>query len=95
MLCVLRRTCCVLCEATALLANALQREFMEDMANLGVRMPDVLTRVSEYIPEVSALCVLKCLLIVCVCVLCVCVFVCVCACVCLRCVVCTCMQVSY
>ena len=77
MLCVLRRTCCVLCEATALLANALQREFMEDMANLGVRMPDVLTRVSEYIPEVSALCVLKCLLIVCVCVVCVCVCVCV------------------
>jgi len=29
-----------------------EREFMEDMTSLGVRMPDVLTRVSEYIPEV-------------------------------------------
>ncbi len=32
---------------------------MEDMTNLGVRMPDVLTRVSEYIPEVRA-CVSVC-----------------------------------
>ena len=29
-----------------------QREFMEDLTTLGVRPPDVLTRVSEYIPEV-------------------------------------------
>ncbi|KAF5828717.1 tRNA synthetases class I (C) catalytic domain-containing protein [Dunaliella salina] len=29
-----------------------EKEFMEDMTSLGVRMPDVLTRVSEYIPEV-------------------------------------------
>ena len=29
-----------------------QREFMDDMTRLGVRMPTVLTRVSEYIPEV-------------------------------------------
>lgn len=28
---------------------------MEDMTALGVRMPDVLTRVSEYIPEVGCL----------------------------------------
>jgi hypothetical protein len=30
-----------------------QREFMEDMDVLGCRPPTVLTRVSEYIPEVG------------------------------------------
>ena len=30
----------------------LQREFLEDMDALGCRRPDVLTRVSEYIPEI-------------------------------------------
>lgn len=29
-----------------------EQEFLEDMLNLGIRMPDVLTRVSEYIPEI-------------------------------------------
>eukprot|EP01102_Stenamoeba_stenopodia_P014542 TRINITY_DN4838_c0_g1_i1.p1 TRINITY_DN4838_c0_g1~~TRINITY_DN4838_c0_g1_i1.p1 ORF type:complete len:777 (+),score=272.15 TRINITY_DN4838_c0_g1_i1:119-2449(+) len=29
-----------------------EKEYLEDMISLGVRMPDVLTRVSEYIPEI-------------------------------------------
>lgn len=31
-----------------------QREFLEDMDALGCRRPDVLTRVSEYVPEIIA-----------------------------------------
>eukprot|EP01087_Luapelamoeba_hula_P015080 TRINITY_DN4470_c0_g1_i2.p1 TRINITY_DN4470_c0_g1~~TRINITY_DN4470_c0_g1_i2.p1 ORF type:complete len:744 (+),score=147.00 TRINITY_DN4470_c0_g1_i2:33-2264(+) len=31
-----------------------ENEFLEDMKNLGVRMPDVMTRVTEYVPEVIA-----------------------------------------
>ena len=38
----------------AVLIPALQAEFFEDMAALGVRMPDVLTRVVEFLPEIIA-----------------------------------------
>jgi cysteinyl-tRNA synthetase len=34
------------------LFNPPQREFLEDMDALGCRRPDVLTRVSEYMPEI-------------------------------------------
>ena len=34
------------------LASHFEADYMEDMAKLGVRPPDVLTRVSEFIPEV-------------------------------------------
>jgi len=33
-------------------ARRFEREYMEDMAALGIREPDVLTRVTEYIPEI-------------------------------------------
>lgn len=36
----------------ALLHVAPKAEFMQDMDALGCRQPDVLTRVSEYIPEI-------------------------------------------
>eukprot|EP00190_Bangiopsis_sp_CCMP1999_P001694 CAMPEP_0198732178 /NCGR_PEP_ID=MMETSP1475-20131203/34254_1 /TAXON_ID= ORGANISM="Unidentified sp., Strain CCMP1999" /NCGR_SAMPLE_ID=MMETSP1475 /ASSEMBLY_ACC=CAM_ASM_001111 /LENGTH=683 /DNA_ID=CAMNT_0044495243 /DNA_START=115 /DNA_END=2166 /DNA_ORIENTATION=+ len=34
------------------LANRFEAEFFDDMKNLSVRAPDVITRVSEYVPEV-------------------------------------------
>lgn len=34
------------------LAAIYEKEFMEDMATLGVQLPDILTRVSEYVPEI-------------------------------------------
>ncbi len=36
------------------LAAQYEAEFMADMARLGIAPPDVLTRVTEYIPEVCA-----------------------------------------
>jgi cysteinyl-tRNA synthetase len=36
------------------LAAQYEAEFMEDMASLGVPLPDMMTRVSEYIPEIVA-----------------------------------------
>ena len=35
-------------------ARKYEREFMEDMAALGIREPDVLTRVTEYVPKIIA-----------------------------------------
>lgn len=35
------------------LSSHFEEDFMQDMAALGVRPPDVVTRVSEFIPEVS------------------------------------------
>ena len=35
-------------------ASKFEKEYLDDMATLNVRMPDVLTRVSEYIPEIIA-----------------------------------------
>lgn len=34
------------------LASQFEKEFFDDMARLGVRLPDLCTRVSEYIPEI-------------------------------------------
>lgn len=34
------------------LASHFEADYMEDMAKLGVRPPDIVTRVSEFIPEV-------------------------------------------
>lgn len=45
------------CEASiefAELARKYEREFLGDMARLGVAPPDVMTRVSEYVPEIVA-----------------------------------------
>lgn len=36
------------------LASRYEKEYLEDMQTLGVRMPDALTRVSEYIPQIIA-----------------------------------------
>ena len=36
------------------IARKYENEFMEDMKNLNVDMPDVLTRVSDYVPEIVA-----------------------------------------
>ncbi len=36
------------------LASRYEKEFLDDMDTLGVRTPDVLTRVSEYVPEIIA-----------------------------------------
>lgn len=33
-------------------ARKFERSYLEDMDNLGVRRPDVMTRVSEYVPQV-------------------------------------------
>ena len=35
-------------------ARKYEREYMEDMAALGIREPDVLTRVTEYVPQIIA-----------------------------------------
>lgn len=35
-------------------ARKFEREFLEDMATLGIRDPDCLTRVSEYVPKIIA-----------------------------------------
>jgi len=35
-------------------ARRYEREFMEDMAALGIREPDILTRVTEYVPKIVA-----------------------------------------
>lgn len=37
-----------------LLAKQFEKEFQDDMSTLGVRPPDIMTRVSEYIPEIVA-----------------------------------------
>jgi cysteinyl-tRNA synthetase len=37
------------------LAARFEREFHDDMAALGIRPPDLLTRVSEYMPEIVAM----------------------------------------
>jgi cysteinyl-tRNA synthetase len=34
------------------LASKYEAEYLQDMAKLGIRLPDVLTRVTEYIPEI-------------------------------------------
>ncbi len=34
------------------LASRYEHEYLQDMARLGIRAPDVLTRVTEYIPEI-------------------------------------------
>ena len=34
-------------------ARQYENEFMEDLVNLNVRMPDALTRVTEYVPQVA------------------------------------------
>lgn len=34
------------------LASKYENEFLEDMASLGVQLPDITTRVSEYVPEI-------------------------------------------
>lgn len=36
------------------LAAMYEKEFLEDMATLGVQLPDIMTRVSEYVPEIIA-----------------------------------------
>eukprot|EP01104_Vermistella_antarctica_P009609 TRINITY_DN2486_c0_g1_i2.p1 TRINITY_DN2486_c0_g1~~TRINITY_DN2486_c0_g1_i2.p1 ORF type:complete len:747 (-),score=226.81 TRINITY_DN2486_c0_g1_i2:60-2300(-) len=36
-------------------AEIYEREFLEDLTNLGVGLPDVLTRVTEYVPEIIAM----------------------------------------
>ncbi len=44
------------------LAARYEGEFMRDMARLGVAPPDVMTRVTEYIPEVRG-CKVTCVLV--------------------------------
>ncbi|KAJ9527314.1 hypothetical protein QJQ45_025542 [Haematococcus lacustris] len=46
----MHKQCCINCMGDC----AVQREFVEDMEVLGCRPPTVMTRVSEYIPEVVA-----------------------------------------
>jgi hypothetical protein len=60
------------------LAAQYEGEFLRDMGRLGIAPPDVMTRVTEYIPEVCPIRVRACPVCVRVCPLCVpCVYVCV------------------